>query len=68
MKQALLPLSLIQCVCILSEDDDHCKRTLCECDKAAAECFGKNNPLYNTKNKHAAVTKGISNTISKLLG
>ncbi|KAK3750947.1 hypothetical protein QZH41_015027 [Actinostola sp. cb2023] len=37
---------LIQC-----DDTDQCKKGVCECDKAAAECFAKN--PYNSNNKNS---------------
>nr|Q800C1.1 RecName: Full=Acidic phospholipase A2 Cvv-E6h; Short=svPLA2; AltName: Full=Phosphatidylcholine 2-acylhydrolase; Flags: Precursor [Crotalus viridis viridis]AAO93140.1 phospholipase A2 [Crotalus viridis viridis] len=36
---------------IICEDDDPCKRQVCECDRVAAVCFRDNIPSYNNNYK-----------------
>lgn len=53
---------------ITCRDEDICPKSICECDKAAAICFGENKHVYDQANKHSGITQGISNSLKKIMG
>ena len=48
--------------------DESCPKAICECDKAAATCFGKHKNVYDSKNKNSAITASLSHGLKRLMG